>query len=253
MIISALVFTYFFKEIVEIIFLATAQAYQQANDLATINNFLRHQRVPTALAQKVKAYLETNWREDRFRNRHTELKLINRLPDNVKQDLYFWLMGSFLVEIGLVASRATLSSPEAKTPFLYHLCCAVEFERVTAGQVLYQERESIEVHPYLYFSDTSLVRPVTLGQRTISDRLFRADPSQANTEEKLNALHSPAFVISHRSGLFGEVEFFTGHPRNHWAVTNCNLEILKLHRSHFHALLGEHAREQEKEKVCLVR
>lgn len=62
MILTILLFTYFFKEILEIILFSQADKFETTNNLNLIANLLEQNRVSQSLRVKIKSFFEVTWR-----------------------------------------------------------------------------------------------------------------------------------------------------------------------------------------------
>ena len=74
---------------------------------------------------------------------------------------------------------------------------------------------------------------ITLGQKPLHEDRLIFDSNKKIDEKLLNSVFKGCFTIAYLNGLFGEVSFFTGRARDHWAVTNQVVEILKIKKSTF--------------------
>ena len=49
------------------------------------------------------------------------------------------MFGEFIVDLGVLTQPDNLGHVANKTPFVFQLSSSFEFERITAGQILYKE------------------------------------------------------------------------------------------------------------------
>ncbi len=81
---------------------------------------------------------------------------------------------------------------------------------------------------------------ITLGQGRVSEEALKISAVDNLTEAEINRIHLSSMKIANICGIFGETSFYSRNRRDHWAISNKNVEILKLARDKLDQLLESH-------------
>ncbi|CAD8111261.1 unnamed protein product [Paramecium primaurelia] len=197
---------------------------EYSRTVSLINTYMSKNKIQFELQTKIRSYLEYIWQEEQEMNDDEVGSIVNKLSKHLQDELQYQLRGNILKNCKIIMKLFSESFIKSLLHYMEEQAYSPEERIITINEL----------------DDCSLYI-ITKGEVEL---IFEGN--QIKEKIKRNT-----FQNYHQFDYFGELELFTGNPRNATAISKGFTRVFKIQREKFLNIISSYPDDYE--KFCEIR